>query len=72
MICESCYYRSGCERTTADGRCDFYIKSGGVGIDGEVEVNPMDTMEYDYDDLKKLFEDVPLDDLDIDLGTIGT
>jgi hypothetical protein len=44
-----------------DGRCGYFIKNSKVEIDDDVEVNPMDTMTYDYDDLKKLFEDTSID-----------
>jgi hypothetical protein len=36
------------------------VKKTRVDIGNEVEVNPMDTMTFDYDDIKKLFEDADL------------
>jgi hypothetical protein len=56
MICDNCYHREECERTLAeDGRCAFYLKDRKVAIDDGVEVNPMDTEQFDYDDIRRLF-----------------
>ena len=61
MICEDCYHQTGCEREpNENGRCSYYVKKTRVSIGNEVDVNPMDTMTFDYDDIKKLFEDADL------------
>ena len=61
MICNDCYHQAGCEREpNENGRCSFYVKKTRVNIGNEVDVNPMDTMTFDYDDIKKLFEDANL------------
>ena len=62
MLCEGCYHELECNRhVDENGRCSYFLKNSKVEIDDDVEVNPMDTMTYDYDDLKKLFEDTPID-----------
>lgn len=62
MLCQNCYHRIGCERQLDDeGRCQLYVKNGQVEIDDEVGVNPMDTITFDYDDIKNLFGDIDLD-----------
>ncbi|UCF91173.1 MAG: hypothetical protein JSW39_23320 [Desulfobacterales bacterium] len=33
------------------------MKNSEVEIDDEIEVDPMDTFTFDYDDIKKLFKD---------------
>ena len=61
MICKDCYHENGCDKNPdANGRCSFYVKRTRVDIGNEVEVNPMDTLTFDYDDIKKLFEDADL------------
>ena len=63
MICEECYHQNGCDREPDEnGRCSFYMKKTSVDIGNEVGVNPLDTMTFDYDDIKKLFEDEDLTD----------
>ena len=63
MICEDCYHHLDCERQPDEtGRCGFYMKKSKVEIGDEFDVNPMDTMTFDYDDIKKLFEDTDLDE----------
>jgi hypothetical protein len=67
LICERCYHRNGCKRKpTADGRCDDYLKDGRIGLDDDLDVNPMDTFTFDYDTLKKLFNDAQKDTLKSD------
>ena len=62
MLCECCYHEMECNRELDEnGRCTYFLKNSKVEIDDDVEVNPMDTMTYDYDDLKKLFEDTAID-----------
>jgi len=57
MICECCYYRIGCKRRPSQSdRCDFYLKNGEVGLDENLDVNPLDTMEYDYEEIKRLLD----------------
>jgi len=57
MICECCYYRAGCQRRPSpSGRCDFYLKNGDVELDENLDVNPLDTFEYDYEEIKQLFD----------------
>ena len=43
------------------GRCSYFIKNSKVEIDDDVKVNPMDTITYDYDDLKKLIKQTSTD-----------
>ena len=59
MICESCYHHKGCkQKPTSEGRCNDYLKDGRIDLDDELDINPMDTFTFDYDTLKKLFEDL--------------
>jgi hypothetical protein len=65
MICSDCYHKIGCSRKpTPDDRCDYYIKGSGIELDDGLEVNPIDTLEYDYDEIKKLIKDIDPDLLD--------
>ncbi len=62
MICDNCYHHLECERNlTEEGRCAFYLKDRKVAIDDNVEVNPMDTEQFDYDDIRRLFGDELMD-----------
>jgi len=62
LLCEGCYHELECNRhLDEDGRCRYFLKNSKVEIDDDVDVNPMDTVTYDYDDIKKLFEDTPVD-----------
>ena len=62
LLCKACYHELGCSRRVDEsGRCSYFLKNSKVELDDDVEVNPMDTMTYDYDDLKKLFEDTSID-----------
>jgi hypothetical protein len=62
MICENCYHRLDCERELPeDGRCAFYLKDKKVEINEGVEVNPMDTEQFDYDDIKRIFGEEIMD-----------
>lgn len=55
MICEQCYLRPGCHRKIAeDDRCDFYVKKSAIKLGEDSDVNPMDTVEFEYSDLKQL------------------
>jgi hypothetical protein len=64
MICEHCYHQEGCKRQLSeDGRCDQYLKNGRIGLEDGVGINPMDTLTYDYESLKRLFEKLDLKDL---------
>ena len=57
MICNKCCHKKACERKLEkDGRCLFYIKDGRVEIDLDIDVNPMDTFTYDYEDLQRLMK----------------
>ena len=59
MICDCCYHRKGCNlKPTPDERCESYLKDGRIDLDDDLDINPMDTFTFDYDTLKKLFEDV--------------
>ena len=61
VICEECYHEKGCKRKLDEnGRCAFYVKKNRVAIGDDVDVNPMDTITFDYDDIKKLFDDEDL------------
>ena len=61
MICKDCYHENGCDKQPDEnGRCSFYVKKTRVSIGEELDVNPMDTMTFDYDDIKKLFDDTEL------------
>ncbi|MBT8371615.1 MAG: hypothetical protein HKO68_07080 [Desulfobacterales bacterium] len=63
MICQDCYLEPVCEKLPDDnGRCSFYVKRSKVEISEDLDVNPMDTTTFDYDDLKELFEDTRLND----------
>lgn len=55
MICEQCYLRPGCHRRIAeDERCDFYVKKSAIKLGEDSDVNPMDTVEFEYSDLKQM------------------
>ena len=59
MICDDCYHRSDCEKKPDEnGRCNSYLKDSKVVIDEDMEVNPMDTLTFDYDDIKRMLEEV--------------
>ena len=61
MICEDCYYQKACDRQPDEnGRCLLYVKKTLVDIGDEVGVDPMDTLTFDYEDIKKLFDDTDL------------
>ena len=54
MICNTCFLKPGCERKLGkDGRCRYYVKEGQIGFDDDMDVNPLDTMTFDYDDMKR-------------------
>ena len=54
-ICNTCSHERACERKLEkDGRCQFYIKDGRVEIDLDLDVNPMDTFTFDYEDLQRI------------------
>ena len=58
MICNDCYHKPACEKIPDEnGRCSFFVKSSKVEIGENVDVNPMDTQTFDYDDIKEMFED---------------
>ena len=58
MICENCYHHLDCERELPeDDRCAFYLKDKKVEIEDGVDVNPMDTEQFDYDDIKRIFSE---------------
>ena len=58
MICEDCYYQTTCDRQPdANGRCSLYVKKTRVDIGDELGVDPMDTLTFDYEDIKKLFDE---------------
>lgn len=62
MICNGCYHNIGCSRKpTPDDRCDCYIKGSSIELDDNLEVNPIDTLEYDYDEIKKLINGIEPD-----------
>ena len=53
LICDSCYNRLDCDKILKkDGRCALYLKEGKIELNKELEVNPLDTIEFDYDDFK--------------------
>jgi hypothetical protein len=55
MICDQCYYRSDCEEIPdQNGRCSNYLKDGDISCSDDFIINPTDTMEYDYDVIKKV------------------
>jgi hypothetical protein len=59
LICERCYHHKGCkQKPSPDGRCDGYLKDGRIGLDEDIEINPMDTLTIDYETLKKFFKDL--------------
>lgn len=63
MICDDCYHRPNCERhADENGRCSFYTKNSRIEIADNVEINPMDTETFDYDDIKKLLDEIGLDE----------
>ncbi len=62
MICENCYHHLDCERDLSeDDRCAFYLKDKEVEIHEGVEVNPMDTEQFDYDDIRRIFGEEIMD-----------
>jgi hypothetical protein len=64
LICERCYHHKGCkQKPTPEGRCNDYLKDGRIDLDDELDINPMDTFTFDYDTLKKLFKDLPEEQL---------
>ena len=62
MICKGCYYEGGCTlKPTSEDRCNVFLKKKKINMGNNASVNPMDTIEVDYDDLKKLLQntDIP-------------
>ena len=58
MICEDCYYQTTCVRQPDEnGRCSLYVKKNAVDIGDELGIDPMDTLTFDYEDIKKLFDE---------------
>jgi hypothetical protein len=58
LICNDCYHQPACEKQPDEnGRCSFFVKSSKVDIGENIDVNPMDTQTFDYDDLKEMFEE---------------
>jgi len=58
MICDQCYLQPGCHRRIApDDRCDFYVKKSAIRLGQDSDVNPMDTVEFEYSDLKELLDE---------------
>jgi hypothetical protein len=59
MICDNCYHLLDCKKSPdEDGRCGEYLKDGEVEINEDVDVNPINTETFDYDDIKRLFGDI--------------
>lgn len=57
MICKNCSHQKACERQLdEDGRCTYFIKQGHVEIDGGIDIDPMDTFIYDYEDLQRMIK----------------
>ena len=55
MICDECHQRSNCEEMPdKNGRCSNYLKDGEIVFGDEMKFNPSDTLEYDYDLLRKI------------------
>jgi hypothetical protein len=53
LICENCYLRKNCgELPDKNGRCMLRLKDGDIQLDKDQKINPLDTVEFDYDDLK--------------------
>ena len=64
MICDNCYHLIDCKKSPdEDGRCNEYLKDGDVEINEDVDVNPINTETFDYDDIKRLFGDILCFDL---------
>ena len=56
-ICRDCYQRTACDKKKGNvERCDDYLKDSKIGLTDNVDVNPMDTLQFDYDDIKKLVD----------------
>jgi hypothetical protein len=53
LICDNCYLRLNCsELPDKNGRCMLRLKDGDIELDKEKKINPLDTAEFNYDDLK--------------------
>jgi hypothetical protein len=53
LICDNCYLRLNCnELPDKNGRCMLRLKDGDIELDKEKKINPLDTAEFKYDDLK--------------------
>ena len=62
MICKEYYYGGECTvKPTSDDRCNVFLKKKKVEMGDKVSVNPMDTSQIDYDDLKELLKDTDID-----------
>ena len=53
LICDNCYRRLDCDEfPDKNGRCKHYLKDSEIELCDDLNVNPLDTGEFDYDDLK--------------------
>jgi hypothetical protein len=57
LICDTCYHRQNCnELPNKNGRCRLHLRDSEIELSKDLKVNPLDTAEFDYDDLKLLYE----------------
>ena len=57
MICDNCYHRFNCEEIPdKKGRCSNYLKDGEIFFSKEMKFNPSDTIVYDYDLIRRIFD----------------
>ena len=57
MICDKCYYLSGCEELPdINGRCSNYLKDGEILFSHDLTLNPTDSIVYDYDLIKDVLD----------------
>ena len=62
MICKECYYSGNCTvKPTSEDRCNVFLKKKKIKMGDEASVNPMDTTQIDYNDLKELLKDTDID-----------
>ena len=55
LICDTCCHHLNCEELPDEnGRCELHLKEGDIELGEDLTINPMDTTEFNYDDLKNL------------------
>ena len=61
-ICKVCFYGGNCSlKPSSRDRCNVFLKNKKIEMGDDVSINPMDTMQMSYEDLKELIEDLDIE-----------